>query len=85
MASTTHGGSEPTRDDLQLSLSELRHRAPRMPASLDEALASPTWHKLIRCHAIARLRETSTRPRAAAAPLRPIPAFDARRAAAGDL
>lgn len=75
----------PTRDDLQLSLAELRHRAPRMPASLDEALASPTWHKLIRCHASARLREASARPRAAAAPLRPVPSFDARRAAAGDL
>ncbi|MBK1711265.1 hypothetical protein [Rubrivivax gelatinosus] len=85
MASTVQQTWQPTRDDLQVSLAELRHRAPRMPASLDEALASPTWHKLIRCHASARLREASARPRTAAVPLRPLPSFDARRAAAGDL
>ncbi|MBZ8138840.1 hypothetical protein CLD22_02860 [Rubrivivax gelatinosus] len=81
---------ELTREELAASLVELRRRSPRIPVDLDAAMSTAVWCTLIRGHATARVREAAGNrrpqaPRSGQMKLRPVPDFDCRRAAAGDL
>lgn len=88
---------QPTEQQLQRAWDQLAASSRRCPGTLESCLASSTWS--ICLHAMAKrlaLRELQQpvpvpAPRAAAAhhpqslpALRPLPTFDARRAAAGD-
>lgn len=81
---------ELSRDQLAASLVELRRRSPRIPVDLDAAMSTAVWRTLIRGHATARMLEAARARRrppilSGQVKLRPMPDFDCRRAAAGDL